>query len=150
MLPGPLQHEGAQGLRILPIGVERLHRRQEGLVREALADRQHPLRRLEIILPQVGDQFAQRLVERHAALFNEPQDRRRGEDDLRQRCEIEHRLASHRRLCGLQLGVTCDRDRAITRGIDDAENRARNARIGNCTANGLERAISDVLRRHVR
>ncbi len=60
---------------------------------------------------------------------------------------VSRRIAD---LCGLQLGVTCDRDGALTRGIDDTENRARNACIGNRTANGLERAIDDVLRRHVR
>ena len=53
-------------------------------MRKALADRQGALGRFQVILPEIRNELAERLVERDAALFDEPQDRRRREDDFRQ------------------------------------------------------------------
>ena len=71
-------------------------------MRKALADRQRALGRFQVVLPEIRNELAERLVERDAALFDEPQDRRRREDDFRQRGEIEHRLAPHGDLRRLQ------------------------------------------------
>ena len=55
VLPDPLQDEGAQRRRVQTIGVERLDRGQVGLMAQALAERQAALRRVAIVLPQVGN-----------------------------------------------------------------------------------------------
>ncbi|MFO1061781.1 MAG: hypothetical protein U1E53_33020 [Dongiaceae bacterium] len=62
-LPIPLQHEGAQPLRVAAIGVDRLDRREGRLVPEVLAEGDLALPGARIVLAQVGDDRGQRRVE---------------------------------------------------------------------------------------
>jgi hypothetical protein len=55
--PHPLQDEGPQGLRVLAVGVEGLHRRQMRLVREALAEGEPALGRVHVVLAQIRDRL---------------------------------------------------------------------------------------------
>ncbi len=118
-------------------------------MRKALADRQGALGRFQVVLPEIRNELAERLVEGDTALFDEPQDRGRREDDFRQRGEIEHRLAPHGDFRRLKLRAACDQDGALTGLVHQSKNSARNARLRNRTADGFERAIGDLLQRHV-
>ena len=96
--PDPLQDEGAQRRRILAIGVERLDRRQVRLVAQALAERQPPLRR-------AGESYCRRSGIATVSVSSsamrpcghQAQDRRRGEQHLGQRGQVEPRAAVQRR-----------------------------------------------------
>jgi hypothetical protein len=112
--------------------------------------RERALGRFQVVLSEIGNELADRLVQRDAALIDEPQDRRRGEDDLRQRGEIEHRLAPHGNFRRLQLRVSAKQDGAAAACIDDTQHRAGNAPIRNRPTNRIESTFGDGGRRHER
>ncbi len=142
MLPFALQHEGAQAVRIIAIGVDRLDGGEEGAVREAVAKGEPAFRGIgDVILAQVGDGVGERAVEIEAALVGEREDHRRGGDDLRDRGEVEPVILGQRFRLRYQGGVADQPDRAAAIGGDDAKGGAGEAAFGDIAGGGREGAV---------
>ena len=78
MPPFALEDEGAKPGGIVAVGVDRLDRREEGAVGEAVAEGQPPLGApVDVILAKVGNGVGQRPVEIEPALLGEAKDHRR-------------------------------------------------------------------------